>query len=119
MTAQWGRDLTAVRADAGFRAGERGTHTSRTVMLAELRQLLAVVAADARREDYDAAIVEANALGKATISTRRLTLQRLRELHALDRRVPLFRALRRAWTADETGRPLIALLGALARDPLL
>lgn len=110
------------RADlptAGFRFGDKGTHTSRTIMLAELTDLLAAVRPDATREDYAAAIVDENVLGKQTISTRRLTSQRLRELYGLETRIPLFRVLRRLWTVDEVGRPLLAMLCALARDPLL
>jgi len=108
-------DLSA----AGFRFGDKGTHTSRTIMLSELTDLLAAVPAGAPREHYAAAIVEENVLGKQTIATRRLTSQRLGELYGLDPRLPVFRVLRRLWAADEAGRPLLAMLCALARDPLL
>lgn len=111
-------DRTTART-AGFRFGEIGTHTSRTIMLEELTSALAAVRADSKPKDYGAAIIEGNCLGKATVSTRRLTLQRLRELYALDASVPIFRILRRLWDLDADGRPLLALLAALARDPLL
>ena len=88
-------------------------------MLAELGELFAAVPPNAARTDYAAAIVDENALGKATIATRRWTNQRLGELYALDPRVPVFRVLRRLWVVDVPGRPLLALLCALARDPLL
>lgn len=104
---------------AGFRFGDKGTHTSRTMMLVELTDLLAVLPATATREDYAEAIIEDNVLGKQTASTRRLTNQRLGELHGLSQSIPIFRILRRLWDIDEQGRPLIALLCALARDPLL
>ncbi|MEW6217445.1 MAG: hypothetical protein AB1543_07165 [Candidatus Bipolaricaulota bacterium] len=104
---------------AGFRLGHIGTHTSRTIMFAELASTLAVVPSGGKPEDYAAAIIEGNCLGKATVATRRLTLQRLRELYALDSAVPIFRILRRLWELDTAGRPLLALLAALARDPLL
>lgn len=105
--------------NAGFRFGEKGTHTSRTMMLSELSELLSVVPADATREDYASAIIEDNVLGKRTASNRRLTNQRLGELYGLSLTIPLFRVLRRLWEIDEPGRPLIALLCALATDPLL
>jgi hypothetical protein len=89
------------------------------MMLAELRELLRALPPETSRDGYDAAIIEDNLLGKATGATRRLTSQRLGELYGLDPSVPLFRALRRTWEVDETGRPLCALLCALARDPLL
>ena len=88
-------------------------------MLVELTELLAAVPAIANREEYTEAIIEDNILGKQTTSTRRLTNQRLGELYGLSRAVPLFRILRRLWDIDEPGRPLIALLCAVARDPLL
>ena len=104
---------------AGFRFGDKGTHTSRTMMLVELTDLLAALPATATREDYAEAIVEDNILGKQTASTRRLSNQRLGELYGLSQSIPIFRILRRLWDIDEQGRPLIALLCALARDPLL
>jgi hypothetical protein len=105
--------------DAGLRFGNKGTQSSRTIMLGELRDLLAVVPEDASRNDYANAIVEDNVLGKQTAATRRLTRQRLAELYGLDPAIPIFRVLRRLWTGDEPGRPLLAMLCALARDPLL
>jgi len=103
----------------GFRFGDRGTHTSRTMMLDELQATLADAPEDATRAAYVAAIVEHNCLGKPTSATRVLSAQRLSELYALDPDVPLFRVMRHLWRLDERGRPLLALLVALARDPLL
>lgn len=107
---------------AGFRFGERGTQSSRHIMLSELGELLDALPAGAGRLDYAAAIVDENVLGKPTLATRRATRQRLAELYALDPAVPLFRVLRRLWEFDRRdarGRALLALLAALARDPLL
>ena len=112
-------DSNEALASAGFRSGDKGTHTSRTIMLEELSDVLAAVPPDAEHDDYRRAIVDENVLGKQTIATRRLTYQRLRELYGLDRRVPVFRVLLRLWQADPAGRPLLAMLCALARDPLL
>jgi hypothetical protein len=112
-------DKSARGSAVGMRFGDRGTHTSRTIMLAELRDLLGAMPTLSSREDYSHAIVEENVLGKATAATRRLTSQRLGELYGLDRRLPIFRVLHRLWFIDEAGRPLLALLCALARDPLL
>src|SRR5690606_27218112 len=95
---------TATRA--GLRFGDKGTHTSRTIMLAELTELLATVPDSSTRKDYAKAIIDENALGKNTASTRRLTNQRLGELYGLDPKIPLCRVLRRLWAIDEAGRPL-------------
>lgn len=104
---------------AGFRFGAKGTHTSRTMMFEELNAVFAVAGGRSRRQDYMTAIVEDNCLAKPTTSTRRLTNQRLGELYGLDPSIPLFRVFRRLWDIDETGRRLLALLCAVARDPLL
>ena len=80
---------------AGARFGAKGTHTSRTMMLEELTELLRTVPASGSRADYESAVVEENCLGKATTSNRRLTLQRMSELFGLDPDVPLFVVLRR------------------------
>ena len=103
----------------GFRTGERGTHTSRTIMLEEMTHLLGATGVAVTRDDYARAVMEDNCLGKRTAATRRLSLQRLTELYGLDRRVLLFRVMRELWERHETSRPLLALLLALARDPLL
>lgn len=103
----------------GFHFGEKGAHTSRTIMLKELRSLVQASGDDATRDGYRRRIVEDNCLGKRTSATRRLTNQRLSELYALDARVMLFRVMRQLWADDDRGQPLLALLLALARDPLL
>ncbi len=112
-------DESRALAEAGLRFGDKGTQSSRTIMLAELTELLTAVPGDATRDDYLEAIVPENVLGKQTASNRRLTAQRLSELYALDPMVPIFRVLRRLWTADPNGRPLLSILCSLARDPLL
>ena len=103
----------------GFRSGERGTHTSRTIMLDELSQLLDAAPGEASRRDYAQAVTEGNCLGKRTAVTRKHSLQRLSELYGLDARLLLFRVLKGLWGRHEASRPLLALLLALARDPLL
>ncbi len=104
-------------AGARFRVG--GVHTSRTLMIVELTELLRAVPIDAVAADYEHAIVAENALGKSTISNRKKTYKRMGELYGLDLRVPLFIVLRRLWELDPVGRPQLALLCGLARDPIL
>lgn len=103
----------------GFRSGDRGTHTSRTIMLDELSHLLDAAAGEVSREDYADAIMAHNCLGKRTAATRKLSLQRLTEIYGLDGQLILFRVLRDLWGRQEGSRPLLAMLLALARDPLL
>jgi hypothetical protein len=113
------RLLLELPAKFGFHSGAKGTHTSRTIMLADLETLLASVEGEASNADYRRVITEDNVLGKKTVSTRRLSGQRLTELYGLDADVTLFRILRRLWQSDSASRPLLAILCAAARDPLL
>jgi len=103
----------------GFRFGDKGTHTSRTLMLEELRLLLDAVPGGVNREAYVQAVIVDNCLGKKTTATRKLSVQRLSELYALNPTVPLFRVLRDLWGHHESSRPLLAMLLGLARDPIL
>ena len=103
----------------GFRLGEKGTHTSRTMMLGELSAAFLATPSKATRSQYAEAAIDGNCFGKATVATRRLTNQRLGELYGLDPEIVIFRILRDLWEKDDVGRPLLAVLIALARDPLL
>ncbi|MGH8254982.1 MAG: hypothetical protein ACRET0_02065 [Steroidobacteraceae bacterium] len=89
------------------------------MMFSELSAVLGATRDKAWREEYAAVVVDDNCLGKATSATRRLTNQRLGELYGLDPKLPIFRVLRRLWSIDVPGRPLLALQCAIARDPLL
>ena len=103
----------------GFKVGEIGTHSSRTIMLEDLSILCDALPESASYEDYAAAVNLDNCLGKRTSANRKITLQHLKELYALDRRCKLFAALRALWGRDESSRPLLTIMLALARDPLL
>ncbi len=89
-------------------------------MLAELRALLSYVdAADATRAEFLEAIQTANCLGKRSGKTRILTFRHLVDTYALDPSLLMFRALRFFWQRDVDGQPLLAVLCAYSRDPLL
>ena len=88
-------------------------------MLADLSHLLEAVPAEAPHEAYRQAVQDENVLGKKTSSTRLWAYKKLRELYALDPEVPVFWELRARWSAATEGRPLLAILAALARDSLL
>ena len=103
----------------GFRHGANSVHTSRTLMLKELSQVLERVPDGAPTSDYAAAIIEENVLGKPTRATRQLTSSRLAHLYGLDPGNPLFRSLRFFWLGGSEGRPMLAFLLGCARDPLL
>jgi len=102
----------------GLKQGDRGAHTSRTMMLAELETLFKASPPAAVRDDLRRLVVEDNVLGKRTGANRRLSFQRLSEMYGLDPLLPLYRVLRVLWP-DAASHPLLALLASIARDPLL
>ena len=87
-------------------------------MLEDLTILLGLVAADPG-VDLKAAVINENCLGKPTVSTRQITYGKLTTLYGLDDRIPLFRTFRQLWHSDQAGKPLLAFLAAVARDPVL
>ena len=103
----------------GFVNEPVGAHSSRTMMLAELRLLLAACQQSASLEEYRSAIIDENVLLKQTVATRKATFRWLQEFYALDRKIFLFRALRDLWDDDIQAQPLLALLSTVARDPLI
>ena len=67
-------DLPPDAVAAGFENDPPGTHTSRTIMLADLRALLGSTDHDADYEDYRNAAVLENAVNKATTPNSRTVL---------------------------------------------
>jgi hypothetical protein len=112
-------DVSETGVAAGLSNSMAGSHTSKTMMLRELRALLAAVPGAASYNEYAAAVIDGNVLDKATSATRAKTLLHLRHLYTLDGNVPIFAALRELWPKDADAQPAIALLCAAARDPLL
>ena len=96
-----------------------GTHTSKTMMLGELTRLLAASPPETGYAELRRLVVDANVTLKATAVTRRDTFNRLAQLYALRPEKVVYRALRDLWEANVEERPVIAILCALARDPLL
>jgi hypothetical protein len=96
-----------------------GSHSSRTVMLTELKSVLEAVPAGSSPDSYRLAIGTRNVLGTGTDSTRQKSLRHLRELYGISEAIPIFAVLRRLYLADPQGLPLLAFLCAWSRDPLL
>ena len=104
----------------GFNYGRMGVHSARTMMLAELRTLLDCVdMAEATKAHYLEAVQASNCLGKRSGMTRTLAIRHLTDLYTLDPDVLLFRVLRFFWQRDVDGQPLLAMLCAYSRDPIL
>ncbi|GGC70239.1 hypothetical protein GCM10011504_55060 [Siccirubricoccus deserti] len=85
------------------------------MMLSDLSALLA----SGHGEDPTDAVLAENLLAKPSVRARAAALVRLRELYGVGSDAPVGVALRRLWPRDPEGRPILALLCALARDPLL
>jgi hypothetical protein len=101
----------------GFRQEPGGVHLSKTMMLGDLEQALA----EGEATDLHAlgrAIVDENVLNKPTCSARRLALARLSTLYGIGHSLPLQAAMLGLWKRSRDGRPLLALLCSLAREPL-
>jgi len=113
------RSPASHRERLGFRDGDKGVHSSRTLMLAELEMLLAATPLEAGIADFRRAVVEQNVLGKRTATTREHTVRKLKALYGLAPTIPVYRIMRRIWLEDSESRPLLALMCAVARDPLL
>lgn len=104
----------------GFTHQRSSVHTARTMMLAELGTLLSCVdTTDAAKVDYLEAIQTANCLSKRSGKTRTLTFRHLADLYALNPDLLVFRTLRFFWQRDVDGQPLLAMLCAYSRDPIL
>ena len=88
-------------------------------MLAEIKLLLSICPLSASESDYRNAILEENTLLKQTLSTRRESFRRLRELYGISPSLITFRALRDLWDHTSEAQPFLAMLAALTRDPVL
>jgi len=92
---------------------------SRTIMFDELTRLFDAVGVHARLDDYMTAMIDENALHKATVDGRKVTARYLRDRYVLSPASPLFRAFRHLWSAEPGSRRLLTLLAAAARDPFI
>lgn len=103
----------------GFKFGQNGAHSARSMMSEELRSLFAATSPDTPKEQYQSDIVEHNLLDKPTAKARSLTFGHLVDLYGLSNEIPLFRIFRKLWPIEPDAQPLLALQLALVRDPLL
>ena len=98
------------RIALGFRDGDRGTHSSRTIMLNDVELLFDATESDAVVADYRRVVVEENVLGKPTHITREHTVRKLKALYGLDPSIPVFRSFRMLWDLDKEVSCILSLL---------
>ncbi len=105
------------RKALGFSDG--GVLSSRSVMLPELRALLAVAPQDADVDTFRHLAVDQDALHKASAANRVKTFAFLRGLYGLRPALAIFREFRRLSVLYPVDIPVLAGLLALAREPVL
>lgn len=103
----------------GYKFGQSGAHSARSMMLKELRLLFSATHPETTKELYQIDVIEHNLLDKPTTKSRSLTFRHLVDLYSLSNEVPLFRVFRKLWPLEKDAQPLLALQLALVRDPLL
>jgi hypothetical protein len=103
----------------GFIGEPVGTHSSRTIMFAELSSLLASTGPQVSYAELQDLAVNHNAVQKASATGRAKTFRHLREFYGLNIQLPVYSAMRHLWDPREDERPLLAMLCACARDPVL
>jgi hypothetical protein len=103
----------------GFSEKLTGAHMARSMMLAELGDLLRAVPPEASYDEYARSIVDENVLGKSTASSRQKALRHLYQNYGLDPGAALFRALRSLAQQDARSLPLLAATCAYCRDAQL
>ena len=103
----------------GYKFGQNGAHSARSMMLAELEVLFQSTAPDVLQEQYKSEICDHNLLDKPTVKSRKLTYRHLVDLYGLNADIALFRVFRMLWPLADEAQPVLALQLALLRDPLL
>lgn len=94
-------------------------HTSRTMMLNELHELLTHVPSSSSEEEYVRFILDDNILGKPTISSRNKTAKFIVQLYSFNIKLPVYKALLFFYKKEPHTLPILASLCSHARDTLL
>lgn len=103
----------------GFIIDGLGAHSGRTIMLADLQTLFAASPSSASTAEYRDLTINSNLLLKKTEAARKEAFFRLKRLYGLDNEILLFRILREIWDQSPEAQPILTLLYAIARDPIL
>lgn len=103
----------------GYKFGQSGAHSARSMMLADLQTLFGVTDIEASQKQYETEICDHNVLEKPTTKSRNLTYRHLVDLFGMNTRLVMFKVFRQLWIVDANSQPVLCLQLALARDPLL
>lgn len=91
----------------------------RSMMFFEMQILVRSMPLTATKDDFIKAIIDENILEKPTLSSRKESLTRLKQLYGLDSSKALFRVLWNFGHGDLDSLPQLCLVCAYARDPQL
>ena len=103
----------------GFIVEGFGAHSGRTIMLKDMDRLLDSCPQNADFQDYHEAIIESNVLLKETGASRKEANTRLKRLYGLENSILLFKIFKQLWFQDPLAQPIVLILYAIARDPIL
>ena len=95
------------------------THSRRSISVEDVRLLFASSPPTLSYQDIRQSVIEDNILAKRTYTSRQTVLRCLREYYGLNPALPVYSALRFFWDYSTEEQPLLALLCAAARDPIL
>ena len=97
----------------GYKFGLNGAHSARSMMLAELREVLNTALTEDTLEHLQSEICDYNLLNKPTVKSRKLTYRHLVDLYGLIADIPIFRVFRMLWPLSEEAQPVLALCSGL------
>ena len=103
----------------GFTIEGFGAHSGRTIMFNDMQLLLSSFPFEVDKDEYAEGILENNILLKKTGAARKEAFSRLSRLYGLDNSLFLFRVFRHLWGQEAEAQPIILILYAIARDPIL
>jgi len=106
-------------AQLGFVLEPSAIHSRRSISVNDVRLLFASTKPTLSYEEIRQLVIDNNILGKGTYSSRQGILRCLREFYGLNSDILVYSALRFFWHYDIEEQPLLALLCAAARDPIL
>jgi hypothetical protein len=106
-----------VTGNLGF--SQSGVLSSRSVMLTELTDLMAIATADADTATLQRLVVDEDALHKPSAANRTKTFSFLRSLYGLNPQLPIYREFTRLCHLSPVDTTVLACSLAFAREPVL
>lgn len=105
--------------ELGFILDPAAVHGRRSISIKDITLLFQSTTPTLGYEEIRQLVIEDNILAKHTHSARQGILRCLREFYGLNPDLVIYNSLRFFWQYADLDRPLLALLCAAARDPIL